>query len=250
VRYQNIIGIMSILTSVTACSSERTVVTGYGFVELDVSPGNRIIGLQTTLTVPANPPRYGTLFLWPGLQPQTGGEDYEPIGNGVLQPVLAWGTSCAPGMQPPMYSAWWISGQYYDTEGSDPAHHGCYGGPVMEASVGEKLDITMTLSGTVWEQTVRREGGAEVSTVRFAEDLTGQAQNRAEFVIEGYACEPISDVVFTDTTITFALPNLGDCNVARRGEDDFISTPEASPDGSSCFIEKIVLRAKDSAGDD
>ncbi len=229
------------LASFAACAnSEGTTVTGYGFVELDVSPDNRIVGLETTLIVPAQPPGSGTLFLWPGLQPQTGGAGYDPVGNGVLQPVLAWGNSCAPGVQPATYATWWISGQYYDDEGTDPAHTGCYGGPIMVAPVAEPLRLTMTLSGTVWHQTVVGHGGS----VDFDEDLMDQAQNRAVFVIEGYSAAPVSDVVFTDTTITFASPDFEDCAVTRRGQNDFVSTPVPSSDGLSCFIAEIVLRAR------
>lgn len=235
---------LCILATLPACEAEGTVVTGYGLVEVDVNPDNRIVGLQTTLMVPPVPPESGTLFLWPGLQPQLGGANYDPIGNGVLQPVLAWGSSCAPGTQPAVYSTWWISAQYLDTSGSDPAHSGCYGGPVMPAPVATPLLLTMKLSGAIWEQTVTTEGGAAQSSVGFDEDLAGQAQNRAEFVIEGYSAAPVSDVIFNDTTITFAWPDFVDCAVARRGHNDFVSTPEPSSDGTRCFIKEIVLRAK------
>lgn len=224
------------------CARQGTDVTGHGFVELDATFLNHIVGLETALTVPAEPPLHGTLFLWPGLQPALWGEGYEPIGNGVLQPVLAWGTSCAPGQQPATYSTWWISGQYFDDTGQDPAHHGCYGGPIMPAAVGESLHLTLTLSGTVWTQTVVGNGGQVPPSVSFDEDLVGQSQNRALFVIEGYSCEPVSDVVFTDTTITFDSPDLADCSVVQRGVDDFVSTPEPSSDGTRCFIKTIILR--------
>ena len=156
------------LASFAACAGgETTTVVGYGFVELDADPGHRIVGLETTLVVPAQPPGTGTLFLWPGLQPQTGGAGYDPIGNGVLQPVLAWGTSCAPGIEPAMYATWWISAQYFDEEGTDPAHTGCYGGAIMSAPVAEPLRIRMILAGTLWQQTVVGPGGS----VGFDEDL-------------------------------------------------------------------------------
>ncbi len=106
------------------------------------------------------------------------------------------------------------------------------------------LRLTMKLSGTIWEQTVTTEGGAPQSSVGFEEDLAGQAQNRALFVIEGYSAAPVSDVIFNDTTITFASPDFVDCAVARRGHNDFVSTPEPSSDGTRCFIKEIVLRAK------
>jgi hypothetical protein len=71
-------------------------------------------GLHTTMTVPEKPPPSGTLFLWPGLQPLPGGKNYNPIGNGVLQPVLMWSGTCAP-TAPSSYASWWISAQYVNT---------------------------------------------------------------------------------------------------------------------------------------
>lgn len=243
-RRCNAVPVLCVLAVLAHCSAAPgTEVSGHGFVELDASVYNRIVGLETTLTVPVTPPQYGTLFLWPGLQPLESGVHYDPIGNGVLQPVLAWGGSCAPGLQPPRYSTWWISGQYFDRSGQDPAHDGCYGGPIMSVAVGESLHLTLTLSGSVWTQTIVGPGGAAPTSVTFDEDLMGQAQNRALFVIEGYSCAPASDVVFTDTTITFASPSPGDCSVVQRGIDDTVSTPEPTAGGTSCFIKEIVLRA-------
>lgn len=89
----------------------------------------------------------------------------------------------------------------------------------MPAAVGESLHLTLTLSGTVWTQTVVGNGGQVPPSVSFDEDLVGQSQNRALFVIEGYSCEPVSDVVFTDTTITFDSPDLADCSVVQRGRE-------------------------------
>ena len=59
--------------------------------------GSQLVGLSTQLAVPSEPAKRGTLFLWPGVQPDTGALNYLPISNGVLQPVLTWGPSCAPG---------------------------------------------------------------------------------------------------------------------------------------------------------
>jgi hypothetical protein len=89
-----------------------------GHVAFWTTSGNEIVGLRTTLRVPAKPEPAGTIFLWPGLQPDRDGRNYFPIGNGVLQPVLTWGPSCAPGEKPRTYSTWWISGQYVNTQGS------------------------------------------------------------------------------------------------------------------------------------
>ena len=215
-------------------------VTGYGTVLISANAKNQMIRLQTTMVVPPEPPASGTLFLWPGLQPD--GANFEPIDNGVLQPVLTWGPSCAPGKQPRSYSTWWISGQYVNTNGSDTSYMGCKGGTIMSVAVGDTLDMDIALSGTVWTQTVTDEQTGQ--SVTYDIDLMNQAQNLAYFVIEEYSSAPVSDVVFTNTTITFDSPDAGDCKLTMRGQNDYVSVPVASSDGRSCFIEDIILRAQ------
>jgi hypothetical protein len=145
-------------------------ISGYGTVSFTANAKSQIVRLQTTLTVPAEPPASGTLFLWPGLQPN--GANYDPIDNGVLQPVLTWGDSCAPGTQPRAYSTWWISAQYVNTIGNDPGYMGCYGGSVMSVKVGDQLNIDMQLAGTVWNQTVT--DAQTNQSVSFSFDMMGQ----------------------------------------------------------------------------
>jgi len=215
-------------------------VTGYGTVLFSVNAKNQIVRLQTTMVVPPQPPASGTLFLWPGLQPN--GANFQPIDNGVLQPVLTWGPSCAPGKQPRSYSTWWISGQYVNTNGSDPGYTGCQGGPIISVAVGDALDIDMVLAGTVWTQTVTdAQTGQSVS---YPIDLMNQAQNLAYFVIEEYSSAPVSPVVFMNTTITYGMPDAADCKLAMRGQTDHVSVPVASSDGLTCAIQQIILRAQ------
>ena len=215
-------------------------ITGYGFVAFTANSKNLMVRLQTTLTVPAEPPASGTLFLWPGLQP--GGANYLPIDNGVLQPVLTWGRSCAPGTQPKAYSTWWISAQYVNSYGKDPGYTGCSGGSVMPVNVGDTLDIDMQLAGQVWNQTV-----TDVQTgqsVNFSKDMLGQTQNHAYFDIEEYSSAPVSPVVFTNTILTFGAADAADCRLAKRGQTDFVSVPQLSSDSLQCFVQEIILRAK------
>jgi len=215
-------------------------VTGYGLVRLAANSQNQIVRLQTTLTVPAKPAATGTLFLWPGLQP--GGANLLPIDNGVLQPVLTWGRSCAPGTQPKAYSTWWISAQYVNTYGKAQGYTGCSGGPVMSVEVGDPLQIDMQLTGTVWNQTVT--DAATGASVSFSKDMMGQAQNSAYFDVEEYSASPVSTVVFTDTTLTFGSADTADCKLSMRGQTDFVSVPQPSPDGLQCKVAQIVLRAQ------
>jgi hypothetical protein len=215
-------------------------VTGYGTVLISANSKNQIVRLQTTLAVPAEPPPSGTLFLWPGLQPN--GANYDPIDNGVLQPVLTWGSSCAPGRQPRAYSTWWISAQYVNTFGSDPGYTGCQGGPVMSVDVGDTLNIDMALAGTIWTQTVTDAQTGQ--SVAYSIDMMNQAQNLAYYVIEEYSSAPVSEVIFTDSTITFGSADSADCKLAMRGQNDYVSVPVPSSDGRSCAIQEIILRAQ------
>jgi hypothetical protein len=224
-----------------ATGAMETPVNGYGDVEFNISTQTQVVGLHTTLTVPAKPPASGTLFLWPGLQPLPGGKNYNPIGNGVLQPVLTWGGTCAP-TAPNSYASWWISGQYVNTYASDQGHTGCLGGQGMDVAVGDPLDIAMTLSGTVWNQTVVDRQTGNMAT--FAIDMDGQAQDWAIFTIESDGSEPISDVVFTSTTLTLAAADSAGCQPSTRGQDDYFAAPQSSTDGKSCCVSKIILRAK------
>jgi hypothetical protein len=215
-------------------------VSGYGSVLIAANANNQIVRLQTTMVVPPEPPPSGTLFLWPGLDPD--GANFNPINNGVLQPVLTWGSSCAPGTQPRPYSTWWISSQYVNTFGNVSGYTGCNGGPIMSVNVCDTLDMDIQLSGTVWTQTVT--DGQTNRTVTYSIDMKNQAQNLAYFVIEEYSSAPVSEVIFTDTTITFASSDAADCKVNTRGQSDYVSTPVASSDGLTCSISQIILRAQ------
>ena len=214
----------------------------YGTVYFISNTRTQIVRLQTTMIVPPKPPASGTLFLWPGLEPLSGSAHFSPIGTGVLQPVLTWGNSCAPGVEPPAYSTWWISAQYVNTLGSATGYMGCFGGSVMSVNVGDELKIDMQLVGTSWNQTVTDlQTGKSVS---FSEDLAGQAQNWAMFVIEEYSSAPVSEVTFTDTVITYGAADAADCKLDTRGPTDFVSVPIASTDGVKCSVAQIILRAK------
>ena len=214
-------------------------VSGNGTVRIWAKSPHQIVRLQTKLVVPPTPPASGTLFLWPGLQPD--GVNFDPIDNGVLQPVLTWGSSCAPGKEPRSYSTWWISGQYVNTNGQVSGYTGCDGGAIMSVNVCDTLDIDMALSGSTWTQTVIDEQTAQ--TVTYSIDMKDQAQNLAYFVIEEYSSAPVSEVIFTDTILTFDSSDATDCKVSERGQTDFVSSPAASGDGLQCSIPQIILRA-------
>jgi len=212
-------------------------------VYLEADAGNEIVGLQTTLVVPPMPPATGTLFLWPGLDPLPGGANFLPINNGVLQPVLTWGSSCAPGHQPPAHSTWWISAQYVNTFGSEPGFVGCQGGQIMSVNVGDSLSIVMILNGTVWNQVVTDTQSGR--SVDYQIDLQGQAQGVAYFQIEGYGQHPVGSTVFANTSVMFRL-RQSSCVILQNGQtdsNDVISNPVLLGDNLTCRIATMTLYA-------
>eukprot|EP00834_Sanchytrium_tribonematis_P004284 NODE_202_length_13094_cov_1.571528.p6 type:complete len:296 gc:universal NODE_202_length_13094_cov_1.571528:7991-7104(-) len=154
------------------------------YTDTDAAP---FVYFKSTLVVPAIPDaEWSTLFLWPGLQPN-GGKKYLPIDNGVLQPVLTYGASCAPDpttLNIDYSKTWWVSAQYVNTVGNYPGFTGCKGGSRMAVQVGDELEmiIELRLGTTVWGQTVRNLKTGEVVTFDF--DLQGQDQGWAEWVVE------------------------------------------------------------------
>jgi hypothetical protein len=223
-------------------SGSKTPVRGYGGVQLTASTKTQITSLETTLVVPAKPTPGGTLFIWPGLEPLPGSANFNPIGTGVLQPVLTWGGTCAPNA-PNNYVDWWISAQYVNTLGNAQGFTGCKGGQGMTVAVGDDLHMLMTLNGTIWSQSVTDVMSGKKVTFDF--DLKGQAQDWAIFSIEAATGkQPVSDVVFTSTVMTTADSNPAACTPTVRGTNDYFSAPRTSPDGKHCCIAKIILRGQ------
>lgn len=220
---------------------------GFGSTHVTIPASNEIVRLQTTMIVPPKPVAEGTVFLWPGLQPLPGGKNYQPIGNGVLQPVLTWGSTCARGA-PNDHRSWWISGHYVNMSTRDEARRGCLGGDGIAVEVGTRLVIDMQREGSVWTQRIFDSSAR--SSVEYAIDLNDQAQNWAIFHIElPTRTKPAGDLVFANTVITLAAPGSEACQPNTRGADDFFSAPRASPDGLRCCLERIVLRASGVASD-
>jgi hypothetical protein len=201
--------------------------TGYAAVKWIVASSTELVGLRTTMIVPAKPAATsGTLYVWPGVQPYSNSRNYQPIGNGILQPVLSVGPTCAPGA-PNDYASWWISGQYVNVSSSAAGPTGCLGGDGMDVAVGDQLDISMTLAGTVWTQTITDRQSSK--SVHFDMDLKDQGQNWATLAIEEPdQLKPASDVVFTSTQLTFAASSQASCQPSQHGPNDYFATPKAS----------------------
>ena len=123
-----------------------------------------------------------SVFLWPGLQPG-GSNCFYPINNGVLQPVLSYGTSCAPD-RPQNTEQWWISGQYVnrplfvDKCASIPDgfvsacenYSHCHGGEFLTINPGQQITTSMVYDNTdnSWLQTI--EAGGQTRTYSIALD--------------------------------------------------------------------------------
>jgi hypothetical protein len=207
---------------------------GGGNLQFTISAGNQV-----------KPQGNMTLFLWPGIEPLQGGANYSPIGTGVLQPVLTWGGSCAPGSPPTRVGdRWWISSQYVNPYTSETKHRGCFGGPPMDVEIGDQLYIDMRLKEgtTIWNQAVTDQNNGK--TVDFDMDMAGQEQRWALFEIEmPTSTKPASDIVFTNTVLTFSKSEPKACQPSARGANDAFSTPIASADGLRCCVARLVLRA-------
>ncbi len=213
-----------------------------------VAPPNQFVGLQTTLTVPPLPPvptaPGAALFLWPGMDPATNSANFLPINNGVLQPVLSWGPSCAPTPQPTPFSSWWISAQYVNTFGSDSGYSGCYSGNSMQVNPGDLLLINISLAAdsSVWTETVTDAN--TVQSVAFSIDMQGQGQNWAYWAMEfWYGAALPTPLIFTNTTITFQSPDSANWCSASQGQNSaYIYTPPTPQNSSTqCFISSVVL---------
>jgi hypothetical protein len=222
-----------------------TLAREYAAVRYLAAPSIEILSLKTTMRVPATPSSMQTLFVWPGLQSKAGAPDPARIGNGVLQPVLTWGPSCAPSApRGQWYDAWWMAGMYVNVTTGAAGPSGCAGGDYMTTEVGDLLAIDMSVNGTEWTQTVTN--GRTMTSVDFTIDLEGQVQNSAMWVIEvpsGETIRPSEDVVFTESVLTFASP-VTTCQPTQAGTTDDFSAPILSPDGLHCCYETITLRAE------
>lgn len=204
-----------------------------------------MLSLKTTMEVPAKPSARQTLFIWPGLQNRSGAPDPGRIGNGVLQPVLTWGPSCAPKRPSTTYAEWWISGMYVNVTTGAAGPTGCAGGDFLSTPVGDLVEIEMREEGDNWVQVMTDLRTME--TVDFAIDLKGQRQNNAMWIVEvpsGSSVRPAADTIFTQNVLTFEKPvQMATCQPTQAGRTDYFSAPILSKDGLHCCYEKIILKA-------
>lgn len=208
----------------------------YSGVKMLIRSPNAVLSFKTTLQVPKPPTQRQTLFIWPGLQSRDGAADPGRVGNGVLQPVLTWGGSCAPKAPSDPYAGWWIAGMYVKT--------GCQGGDYLTTNLGDLLEIDMFLKDEKWVTTIRNV--MQDKTVDFTVDLKGQVQNEVMWLTEvpdGSSIRPVDDVIWTQNVLTFKEPEET-CQPNRIGSNDYFSAPTLSPDGLHCCWDKIIMRAE------
>lgn len=205
---------------------------------------NEIVSFKTTLVVPKTPTAKQTLFIWPGLQSRDGAADPGRVGNGVIQPVLTWGGSCAP-KQPsrPFDAGWWIAGMYVNVSTGAAGPSGCAGGDYVSTSLGDWLEIDMFAKDKLSAQSIKNvQTGMKAD---FTIDLKGQVQNEAMWLIEvpsGTSVRPAEDTIWLQNVLTFAKP-VTSCQPRSKGSADYFSAPTLSPDGLHCCWDKIVLKA-------
>ena len=212
-----------------------------GLIEYDVSGSNALVAMRTTLAVPAEPPPSGQIFVWAGIQPKQSGANLQPIGNGALMSLLAWGVSC-PMDAPASYTSWWIAPLYSNISTSDPAYSGCHAGKVLLGEPTQFFDVGIHREDTGWASTVVRRDTMEASD--FSIDLKEQEQGRAIFALDlRTSNRPTEDLVFTHTVLSMEQPDPDACQPILRGANDFASRARVSADGKHCCIDRIVLRA-------
>ena len=216
--------------------------------ETDAPIGNGWIYFEAKMKVPmVTCPSPGIIFAWPGLQPGNG-STYQPIGNGVLQPVLTFGQGPYP--NPSHVSApgrWWISGQYVGSKKLVP--NGWGGGDAMVVNAGDELKCVIALDSATntWIQTVTNLTASGTPSVTYDLSLvigtppsTPQEQNRAIFCLEnpnnGSLTQSMS---LYDIVLKVASPE------ASLGQDiasqPYVSGVSLAPDQTTLNIERVVV---------
>jgi hypothetical protein len=215
--------------------------------ETDAPIGNGWIYFESRMKVPLVTSPSGVIFAWPGLQPGAG-TTFQPIGNGVLQPVLTFGQGPYP--NPNNVSApgqWWISGQYYGSSSIVP--NGWDGGDVMVVNSGDELKciIAYDAGTSTWTQTVTNMTAESNPSVSYSLALvTGnppsapQEQNRGLFCLENPNGGSLTQCVsLYDIVMKVAQPDssLGQDIAAQP----YVTGVSLATDNVTLNIERVVI---------
>ena len=203
-------------------------------VSMSVPAGNRILMLQSSFVVPSglNIPKLQTVFIWPGLTP-SGGKNYLPLNQGVLQPVITHGNSCAP-HSVSVNNGWWISGQYVNTSNSRlfPKHGVCLGGEAMEVNPGDNLTTTIEFIDGEWVQTIADFTKMETTSYTLSLSRLAktpgitQSQHSAYFVIELPNYKKFPNLRFTTKFVAISI--------TLKNPDPNFKNSIHTPPGTSC----------------
>ncbi|KAJ3077996.1 hypothetical protein HDU99_000840 [Rhizoclosmatium hyalinum] len=216
------------------------------------TPGNTVTYFQVTVTVPPIPARpspgtQATYFLWPGIQPgfAENNLNYQPIGNGVLQPALILGPSCiTPASLTDPYSTW-IAAPIYVNLDKQPTGSICNSGPTFPVSPGDSIRITQQLLAQTWLLSIASLTTGASST--YSISLLNQTQGRAELDVElWYNAVQTFEVVFSDVLVKVAQPDNGFCfqggaKVKKFRANETCVGDVLSADGTECSIQKCVF---------
>jgi hypothetical protein len=224
----------------SAAAGSATGMGLFGRVVFAASTGDQVVALHTTLTVPDEPPASGTVELTPSLRPNLLSASTTLVNTGSVEPTLSWGPNCNSAGPKADYTSWFAEGELVNAGLVGPA--ACQSGPRMDTKVGDPIEIDLALNGTVWTETLTNDRNGH--NVTFDIDLGGQAETFPTFAIVTNTQSPVSDIIFTGTTITFAQSDPGACQPTLRGPTDSFSTPVASASGTQCCLAYIVLRAQ------
>ncbi|KAJ3081557.1 hypothetical protein HDU99_005381, partial [Rhizoclosmatium hyalinum] len=155
---------------------------------------------------------------------------------------------------------WHISAQYVNPTGTVAGYKGCLGGNMMDVAPGDNLQMSLVLQGSTWVQTVVRSGVAcsgpgsglaspNGCTVSFSMDMKGQAQPRAELVLELYYQAVVtSDVTFSNIQLQIKNPEPASSTrfctpTSRLQVGETCSGMVLSADRTSCSIDSCLFKA-------
>ncbi|KAJ3250386.1 hypothetical protein HDU77_006720 [Chytriomyces hyalinus] len=232
--------------------------------------GNSFSAFKATMVVPQQPVKPGSYFIWLGLESTSSSANYKPVGNGVLQPVLTFGHSCAPNTDQIANpnGTWYVSGLYVNLgqDNNFPEAFGCKGGNVMDVMPGDHLvsSITRMPGSSIWVQTITNKGkacqpqsgGVPLSkngkdcSVQFSYDMMNQAQTFAILEVELLHNATVDfnvefrDILLSTDTRDSSVDSGAFCSSAAvLGTVEKCSDIKLREDGLLCKVHSCVFQA-------
>ncbi|KAJ3240343.1 hypothetical protein HDU81_004011 [Chytriomyces hyalinus] len=231
---------------------------------------NSFNAFEATMVVPQQPVKPGSYFIWLGLESTSSSTNYKPVGNGVLQPVLTFGHSCAPNKDQIANpnGTWYVSGLYVNLgqDNNFPDAFGCKGGNIMDVMPGDHLvsSIARMSGSSTWVQTITNKGKACQSqsggvplskngkdcSVQFSYDIKNQAQTFAILEVELLHNATVDfNVEFRDIQLSVDVRDSSADSGAFCSDAAVLGTVEKctdiklSDDGLLCKVHSCVFQA-------